>query len=441
MTAAYDTQTGKPLYLDRNGNPIQNSIVANPYDQTNFDRNVFLLTAAALGGAGAYGAAGAGGASAASGATNPALIESASGTAGYGASSAGAGGAAAGTGAGGAAVSADAAGDAASTQNFWNGVDFSGSTPMKMSSSLGGGGGMDLWGSLINLGGSYLQSQAAGRAADAQSAGAVEAARIAAQQRQPWVDAGKGALDRLTKGLQPGGEFAQKFSMADALNSPAYKEALRGGMEAIQNSAAAKGGLLSSNTMQDLTKFGEATAAQFENQAFNQWLAQQQQLLAPVQSLAQVGQTEVNQVADTGANAALAAAAARSGAISAQGNIWGSALSNQANQYQQYQLLNQILGGGSTGTGLAANDPYGSGIDQTGYLGGPSTAGDFSDRRLKSDVRRVGHTDEGLPIYTYKMGDGPRRMGVMAQEVMKSKPEAVSAHPTGFLMVDYDKVA
>jgi hypothetical protein len=307
------------------------------------------------------------------------------------------------------------------------------------SASPAWGSNMDLWGNLIGGGLQALGSYEAGKyQADAAS----HAADVAAQQRQPWVDAGKGALDRLTKGLQPGGEFAQKFSMQDALNSPAYKEALRGGMEAIQNSAAAKGGLLSSNTMQDLTKFGEATAAQFENQAFNQWLAQQQQLLAPVQSLAGVGQTEVNQVADTQANAILAGGAARAGSTIGIANAAGGAFSNYANNAQQMALLNQILGGGSGGTStLYANDTSGYGIDPNGMLGGSGTAGDFSDRRLKTDVRRVGKTDDGLPIYTYRMADGPRKMGVMAQDMLSHRPDAVSKHSSGFLMVDYDKVA
>ena len=169
--------------------------------------------------------------------------------------------------------------------------------------------------------------------------------------------------------------------------------------------------------------------------------AQQQQLLAPVQSLAGVGQTEVNQVADTQANALLAAGGARAGAIAGMTNAGAGALSNYGNNAQTMALLNQILGGGNTGSGLYANDTSGTGVDPNGYLGGSSTAGDFSDRRLKTDVRRVGYTDSGTPIYTYKMGDGPKKMGVMAQEVMKSKPDAVSSHPTGFLMVDYDKVA
>lgn len=50
----------------------------------------------------------------------------------------------------------------------------------------------------------------------------------------------------------------------------------------------------------------------------------------------------------------------------------------------------------------------------------------FSDKRLKEDIKRVGKTDEGLPVYTYRFKGDPRvQMGVMAQDVEKQKPEAV----------------
>ena len=65
----------------------------------------------------------------------------------------------------------------------------------------------------------------------------------------------------------------------------------------------------------------------------------------------------------------------------------------------------------------------------------------FSDRRLKTDVKKVGKTNEGLPIYTYKMkGEMKTQMGVMAQDVQKKKPDAVTTMPNGFLGVRYDKL-
>ena len=65
----------------------------------------------------------------------------------------------------------------------------------------------------------------------------------------------------------------------------------------------------------------------------------------------------------------------------------------------------------------------------------------FSDARLKSDIKRVGSLDSGLGVYTYRFGDGPVQMGVMAQEVAEVIPDAVHMHSSGYLMVEYGKVA
>ncbi len=77
---------------------------------------------------------------------------------------------------------------------------------------------------------------------------------------------------------------------------------------------------------------------------------------------------------------------------------------------------------------------------QIGALGGLFGAGLslFSDARLKEDIRRIGTTDGGVPVYTYRYkGDPVTHMGVLAQE---APSDAVSLHESGFLMVDYRKV-
>lgn len=62
-----------------------------------------------------------------------------------------------------------------------------------------------------------------------------------------------------------------------------------------------------------------------------------------------------------------------------------------------------------------------------------------SDRRLKEDIKKVGKTDGGLNLYTFKYkAGGPMQLGVMAQEVEKTKPEAV-VDVGGFKAVDYGK--
>lgn len=78
---------------------------------------------------------------------------------------------------------------------------------------------------------------------------------------------------------------------------------------------------------------------------------------------------------------------------------------------------------------------------KTGALGGlfgsALSAIPWSDARLKTDIKRVGTTDEGTPIYTYRYKwDKVIHMGVMAQDV----PEARVEDPSGFYRVDYSKV-
>lgn len=78
---------------------------------------------------------------------------------------------------------------------------------------------------------------------------------------------------------------------------------------------------------------------------------------------------------------------------------------------------------------------FGSVLGAAGNAGGFGAL--FSDRRLKTDIKRVGTTDGGTPIFTYRyITGGPVHMGVMAQDV----PHAAHEHESGYLMVDYSEV-
>jgi hypothetical protein len=65
-----------------------------------------------------------------------------------------------------------------------------------------------------------------------------------------------------------------------------------------------------------------------------------------------------------------------------------------------------------------------------------------SDIRLKEDIRRVGQTDGGLPVYTYRYKGNPVvHMGVMAQEVAQAQPEALGPLINGeYMSVCYGEV-
>lgn len=80
----------------------------------------------------------------------------------------------------------------------------------------------------------------------------------------------------------------------------------------------------------------------------------------------------------------------------------------------------QLLGGGASGGGLLA------------------LLGMLSDRRLKTDIQRVGTLDNGLPVYSYRLFGGPTQIGLMADEVEKVNPAAVAEDSMGIKRVFYD---
>lgn len=66
----------------------------------------------------------------------------------------------------------------------------------------------------------------------------------------------------------------------------------------------------------------------------------------------------------------------------------------------------------------------------------------MSDRRMKENIRLVGHDRRTcLPLYEFSyIGDDTRFIGVMADDVEKTYPDAVKVNDLGFSMVDYGKL-
>lgn len=67
----------------------------------------------------------------------------------------------------------------------------------------------------------------------------------------------------------------------------------------------------------------------------------------------------------------------------------------------------------------------------------------LSDERAKEDIHKVGEL-AGHKLYSYKYkkgkGDGKRHVGVIAQEVEKTRPDAVSERKDGLKQVNYGKL-
>jgi hypothetical protein len=174
----------------------------------------------------------------------------------------------------------------------------------------------------------------------------------------------------------------------------------------------------------------------------------------------------LSSAAGAGTTAANSGVNASSSAINDQGNLFNLAgtgatgqqqatqanLDNQNAQFQSqtsapYAALQQLMGiigsnnwGGQT-TGSSTTTKTPSALETIGGLigAGTSAAKLFSDRRLKTDIKRVGTLDNGLPVYTFRYKGHPAiQMGLMAQDVEKVNPDAVS-EIHGMKAVDYEK--
>lgn len=109
------------------------------------------------------------------------------------------------------------------------------------------------------------------------------------------------------------------------------------------------------------------------------------------------------------------------------GGVDYTGLVNQQYQSEVANYQNQM--GGLFGMGSSL-------LGAAGNAGGFGAL--FSDRRLKTDIKRVGATDGGTPLYSYRyIWGGPVQIGVMAQDV----PDAAFMTESGYLAVDYGKVA
>lgn len=105
----------------------------------------------------------------------------------------------------------------------------------------------------------------------------------------------------------------------------------------------------------------------------------------------------------------------------------GTDVAGLVNSNYQGQLANyQAKMGGLFGLGSAA-------------VGGWA----MSDRRLKTDIKKVGETPiKGVNAYTFRYKGSPfMQIGAMAQEVAKKVPDAVATMGNGFKAVNYSRLS
>ena len=186
------------------------------------------------------------------------------------------------------------------------------------------------------------------------------------QNLAPWLKAG-GQAENTLAGLlgTPGQGLLTPFQAPTAAteqNDPGYQFRLQQGSQALQNSAAARGGILSGNTAQAITQYGQDYASNeynnVYNRAFGQYQQQQSSTYNMLSGLAGGGQMAANTLGQLGQSAAgnisninlvggqqqgqdlMAAGSARASGYAGAANAIGGGVSGLG----QYLLLQQLLG-------------------------------------------------------------------------------------------------
>jgi hypothetical protein len=205
---------------------------------------------------------------------------------------------------------------------------------------------------------------------------------------------------------------------------PNYKFGLEQGYGQLNSQINAGGGLVSGNAIQGGQQFAQGYAQNSLQDAFNNYQTNRQNVATNAYNASNIGATGVQ----TLSNAGTGTASNVSNMLSSIGNANASATMGSANAY---------AGGLNNISNYAML--YGM-MNRT-----PST----SDIRTKENIQQVGWLPNGLPVYTYEYKEefkndplaGPGQyVGVMAHEVEKIIPEAVSLRSDGYKMVDYSKV-
>jgi hypothetical protein len=204
---------------------------------------------------------------------------------------------------------------------------------------------------IASVGNALLGGYAANRAAGAQSDAARYAADLQREQfnrqnelQAPFREAGVRALPEL--------EAASRytpFGMSQFQADPGYAFRLSEGQKQLDRQAAIRGGQISGSALKAASRFGQDMASQEYNNAFNRYQTERGARLNPLQSLAGIGQTSVNQLGAAGQNYAnnagnltTDAAGARASGYMGVANAIGGGLNQYAN-YQQDQQLNTLL--------------------------------------------------------------------------------------------------
>ena len=250
---------------------------------------------------------------------------------------------------------------------------------------------------------------------------------------QPYQDVGQQGLNKLSD-MSKSGYLSNQFSNQDlnAQMAPNYAFQLGQGQQGNLAQANATGGLVGGNAMKGLQDYTQNYAGNAYQNAFNNYQAQRTNIYNQNAGLAGIGQNAVT------------------GSGNAQLGI-GTQISNITQGIANAQAAGQIgaanaYGGAVTGVGNAAalcgmlgNQNNITTPSNTSYTPSTSIMGDQmfpSDRRLKTNIIKIGQYLNGLNKYSWTYLWGENSTGAMADEVEKLIPEAVKVF-YGYKHVNY----
>ncbi len=208
------------------------------------------------------------------------------------------------------------------------------------------------WTAAAIVGGAAIGASASNRASKAQAAATRES--TAAQERMfnrqvelqgPFRQVGVNALPELVAASR-----YEPFTMEKFQRDPGYGFRLKEGLRALENSALARGMGQSGATLRGTTRFGQELASDEFTNAFNRHQAERNARLNPLQSLAGMGQTTSQNIANQAGQLgqAQAANAVAMGNIRASGyvntaNALTNALGQGVNYYQNQQMMDRFF--------------------------------------------------------------------------------------------------
>lgn len=256
----------------------------------------------------------------------------------------------------------------------------------------------------------------------------------------PYIQQGASYTNQAAQGVNPG--MINQF-MSPYLNN-VVGATQRNLMESnAQQQQAMKSGAIQSGAFGgDRARFGQAELARQQglaggqviggllNQGFGQAMAGAQQnvqnMMAGGQQLGAMGQAAQQSILG-GAQAQLAAGAQQQATEQAfLQSAYDQYLQRQAYPYQQAQFFANIAQGIGAGAGGTTTQQAPAPNPFSQALGALTAIGTISDERAKENIEPVGETYDGQKIYRYNYkGDNKTNIGLLAQEVEKTHPEAV----------------